>query len=112
VINSPDEGRCSGAWRAPAHHQEAAVFPSIFYLALAWIAALLAVNILLVVRARSMMVRILASDTLTLVLVALLVLFAYHERSAFYLDAALLLALLSFIGVIAASRYYRTGRPF
>ena len=88
------------------------MFPSIFYLALAWIAALLAVNILLVVRARSVTVRILASDTLTLVLVALLVLFSYHERSTFYLDAALLLALLSFIGVIAAARSYRTGRPF
>jgi multicomponent Na+:H+ antiporter subunit F len=85
---------------------------AIFSLAIIWIAALLAVNIALVVAARSVTVRILASDTLTLVLVALLVLFAHRERSAVYLDAALILALLSFIGVLAAARYHRTGRPF
>jgi multicomponent Na+:H+ antiporter subunit F len=88
------------------------MLPTIFYLAIIWIAALLAVNVVLVIAARSVTVRILASDTLTLVLVALLVLFAHRERSAFYLDAALILALLSFIGVIAAARYHRNGRPF
>jgi multicomponent Na+:H+ antiporter subunit F len=86
--------------------------PPVFNLALVWLAALLAVTIVLVIRARSVMVRLLAADTLTLVLVAVLVLFAHREGSAFYLDAALILALLSFVGVVAAARYYRTGRPF
>lgn len=84
----------------------------VFNVALIWLGLLLAANIVVVIRARSVAVRILAGDMLTLLLVAVLVLFAHHERSAFYLDAALLLALLSFVGVIAAGRYYRTGRPF
>jgi multicomponent Na+:H+ antiporter subunit F len=84
----------------------------IFNLALIWLAILLLGTILLVIRARSTMVRLLAADVLTLILVAVLVLFAHREGSAYYLDAALILALLSFIGVVAAGRYYRSGRPF
>ena len=86
--------------------------PFVFYLAVIWIAVLLGVNIFLVIWARSMTVRILAADTLTLILVALLVLFAHASRSAYYLDAALTLALLSFVGVVAAGRYWSEGRPF
>ena len=84
----------------------------LFNLAMIWLALLLLGTILLVLRARSTMVRLLAADVLTLLLVAVLVLFAQREGSAYYLDAALILALLSFIGVVAAGRYYRSGRPF
>jgi len=84
----------------------------LFNLAMIWLALLLLGTILLVLRARSTMVRLLAADVLTLILVAALVLFAQREGSAYYLDAALILALLSFIGVVAAGRYYRSGRPF
>jgi multisubunit Na+/H+ antiporter MnhF subunit len=66
----------------------------------------------LVIRARSITVRLLASDLLTLLLVAVLIVFAQHERSAYYFDAALILALLTFVGIVAAGRYYRLGRPF
>ncbi len=86
--------------------------PFVYYLAVTWIAVLLGVNIFLVIWARSMTVRILAADTLTLILVALLVLFAHAGRAAYYLDAALTLALLSFVGVVAAGRYWSAGRPF
>jgi len=44
--------------------------------------------------------------------VALLVVFAQHERSACYFDVALIVALLTFVGIVAAGRYYRLGRPF
>lgn len=84
----------------------------LFNLALIWLALLLLATILLVIRAKSTMVRLLAADVLTLILVAVLVMFAQREGAAYYLDAALILALLSFIGVIAAGRYYRSGRPF
>lgn len=84
----------------------------LFNLALIWLTLLLLGTILLVILARSTMVRLLAADVLTLILVAVLVLFAQREGSAYYLDAALILALLSFVGVIAAGRYYRSGRPF
>lgn len=84
----------------------------IFYLAVTWIAILLGVNVYLVIWARSTGARILAADALTLVLIALLVLVAHANRSAFYLDAALALALLTFVGVLAAARYWSIGRPF
>lgn len=84
----------------------------LFNTALIGLALLLLATILLVIRAKSTLVRLLAADVLTLILVAVLVLFAQREGRAYYLDAALILALLSFIGVIAAGRYYRSGRPF
>jgi multicomponent Na+:H+ antiporter subunit F len=84
----------------------------LFNLAIVWLALLIGVTIVLVIRARSITVRLLAADLLTLLLVALLVVFAQHERSAYYFDAALILALLTFVGTVAAGRYYRLGRPF
>jgi multicomponent Na+:H+ antiporter subunit F len=85
--------------------------PFVFYLAVAWIAVLLGVIAYGVVRARSTSVRILAADTLTLVLIALLVLLSHGARSPYYLDAALVLALLSFVATLAAARYWSLGRP-
>jgi multicomponent Na+:H+ antiporter subunit F len=84
----------------------------LFNLAIIWLTLLIGVTIVLVIRARSITVRLLASDLLTLLLVALLVVFAHHQRSAFYLDTALIVALLTFVGIVAAGRYYRLGRPF
>jgi multicomponent Na+:H+ antiporter subunit F len=83
-----------------------------FYLATGVIIVLLAVCAVLVIRARSQMVRVLALDTFTLVQVSLLGLLAYHQQAVFYLDAALMLSLLSFVGTLAAARYYRDGELF
>lgn len=84
----------------------------VFYLAVIWMAGLLGVTGILVIRARSPMGRILALDLLTLILAALLILYADATRTAFYLDAALALALLSFISTLAAVRYHSEGRVF
>lgn len=84
----------------------------VFALAAAWMTGLLAVAVLYVIRARSAMVRILALDALTLILVALLILYADATGTAYYLDAALALALLSFVGTLAAARYHSEGRLF
>ena len=56
--------------------------------------------------------RILALDTLTLILTALLVLYGTAERTSYYLDVALVLALLAFVGTLAAARYYGERRIF
>jgi len=56
--------------------------------------------------------RIVALDTLVLVLVALLVLVSAAEDRTFFLDAALMLALLGFVATVAAARYYGEGGPF
>jgi multicomponent Na+:H+ antiporter subunit F len=85
---------------------------TVFELAAAWMTLLLGVSVVYVIRARSAMVRILALDTLTLILVALLILYADANRAPYYLDAALALALLSFIATVAAARYHSEGRLF
>ncbi len=84
----------------------------VFYLATIWIIILVGVSAVWIIRARSPSDRILALDTLTLILIALLALFAHVHRSPYYLDAALTLALLAFIGTLAAARYYSQGKVF
>lgn len=86
--------------------------PTILYLSGVWTTALLGVLVVIIVRSRSMMVRILALDTLTSVLIALLGLFSAATGSSYYLDAALVLALLAFIGTLAAACYHISGRLF
>ncbi len=78
----------------------------VFYAAAAWMTVLLAVAVVAVIRVSETAGRILALDVLTLILVALLVLYGDANRSAYYLDAALILALLAFVGTLAAARYY------
>jgi multicomponent Na+:H+ antiporter subunit F len=63
-------------------------------------------------RARSVMTRILILDVLTLMLTALLILYADATRQPYYLDAAIALALLSFISTIAAARFQSERRLF
>lgn len=84
----------------------------IFYVALFWMMGLLLTTIVMVIRASSTMTRILALDALTLVLTAFLILYSTTTDSSYYLDAALLLALLSFLSTLAAARYFSEGRIF
>ncbi len=85
---------------------------AVFYLAMVWMTGLLGIAVVMVIRARSAMRRILALDVLTLILIALLILYADASQTAYYLDAALALALLSFIATLAAVRYHSDGRLF
>ncbi len=84
----------------------------VSYLAFAWMTVLLAVMVAAVIRLPTTASRILALDTLTLILVALLVLYADATRSPYFLDAALILALLAFLGTVAAARYHGERRIF
>ena len=78
----------------------------VFFLAIAWATVLLVACAAAVVRLRTTAARILALDTLTLVLVALLVVYATGQRSSYYMDAALILALLAFLSTLVAARYH------
>ena len=78
----------------------------VFFLAIAWVTVLLVACVAAVVRLRTTAARILALDTLTLVLVALLVVYATGQRSSYYMDAALILALLAFLSTLVAARYH------
>ena len=76
-------------------------------IALGWLLALFLVLLLIVARANSFLNRILALDTLSLVMIAILAVIAQFRAASFYLDAALALALLSFIGTLAAVHYHK-----
>lgn len=84
----------------------------VFYVATVWMTALLAASVGLIVGARSVLSRILTLDMLILILVALLALFSDAEGVSYFLDAALVLALLSFIATLAAARYHTEGKLF
>lgn len=84
----------------------------VFFIAAIWMTALLIVTALSVVRLRTTAARILALDTLTLVLVALLVLYGDANQSPYFLEAALALALLAFIATLAAARYHGNRKIF
>ena len=84
----------------------------VFYLAAAWMTLLLVVSVAAIIFLRSTAGRILALDMTTLILVALLVLYADANRSPYYLDAALVLSLLAFVATLALARYYGERRIF
>jgi multicomponent Na+:H+ antiporter subunit F len=84
----------------------------VFQIAVLWLAILVLPCVVLVLRAKSTAGRILALDTVVLILIGLLVLWSDAEGVAYFLDAALLLALLGFIGSLVAARFYGEGRIF
>ena len=84
----------------------------VFYLAFAWMTVLLVVGVAAVIKLRSTASRILALDMTTLILVALLVLYADANRAPYFLDAALVLALLAFLATLALARYHGERRIF
>ncbi|MDP8923887.1 MAG: monovalent cation/H+ antiporter complex subunit F [Chloroflexota bacterium] len=85
---------------------------SVLTLATLWIAGLLGVTVIVAIMTRSALTRILALDMLTLILVAFLALSTDAADSAHALDAALILALLSFVATLAAARFYSRGSLF
>lgn len=84
----------------------------VFYAAAVWMTVLLGTVVILLLRARSTLIRILALDTLTLILIALLIIYADVQGEAYYVDAALILALLSFVSTIAAARFHSERETF
>lgn len=84
----------------------------VYFIAMIWLVVLFCVCVVMIVRAESGLVRVLSLDTLTLVLVALLMVYSVTTGTAYYLDGAVVLALISFISVIAAVRYHGERRLF
>lgn len=83
----------------------------VFYVALVWLLVLLAVLVVLAVKARSTLDVVLAMDTLGLVFVAVLGLFSAWRGITGYLDAALVLALVSYVQTVAATRLHMGQKP-
>jgi multicomponent Na+:H+ antiporter subunit F len=84
----------------------------VLHVAVVWTGALLLAGVVRVLRAQAPLSRLLALDMLSLILIALLLLQSALAAAAYYLDAGLALALLSFAATVAAARYHSTGRPF
>jgi multicomponent Na+:H+ antiporter subunit F len=84
----------------------------VFIVAVGWSTILFSVVVFLVIKRSSAVDKIQALDVLSLILVALLVLFADSQESSYYLDVALIVSLLSFVAIIAAARYFGRGRIF
>jgi multicomponent Na+:H+ antiporter subunit F len=85
---------------------------AVFTIAALWLAVLVIACAVLVLRARSAASRILALDTLVLILIGLLVLWSDSEGVSYFLDAALVLAVLAFVATLAVARFHGEGRVF
>lgn len=78
-------------------------------LAALMIGAALLLNLYRLLRGPDSTDRILALDTLYINAVGLVVLLCIHTGSKIYFEAALVIALLGFIGTIALARYVTAG---
>ncbi len=77
--------------------------------AFAWLVVLLLASVALVVRRQPEASRVLSLEVLVFVLVGVLVVVGDVEAVTYYQDAALVLALLSFVGTLAALRFLSRG---
>ena len=77
--------------------------------AFAFMALALLLNLWRVVRGPDLPDRILALDTLYVNSIALLVLFGIYLDTAIYFEAALLIAMMGFVGTVAVAKYLLRG---
>lgn len=84
----------------------------VFHVGAIWLTVLVGATIAMMVRSDSMSVRILMLDLLTILIVGLLLLYATSYEVEFLIDVALAVAILSFLGTLAAARYYGRGSLF
>lgn len=86
------------------------MFHIFIEIALGWATLLLVACVPRLIRSDDGLSRILALETLLSIMVILLCVFSLMTRNTFYLDSALVLALLGFTGTVAATIYYRDQR--
>lgn len=78
-------------------------------LALLMIGLAIVLNLWRLLRGPSLPDRILALDTMYINAIALLILFGVYQSSNVYFEAALLIAVLGFVGTVALSKYLLRG---
>ena len=87
--------------------------PEVVYaVAVGWSTLLLFGGGLLLLRARDTLHRVLALDVLVAIVIILLTILSYLRDVSYYVDAALALALLSFVATLVAVRHLTRGGPF
>jgi multicomponent Na+:H+ antiporter subunit F len=77
-----------------------------------WATLLLLAGGVVLLRSRDTLHRVLALDVLVSIVVVLLTILSYLRDVSYYIDAALALALLSFVATLVAVRHVIRGRPF
>lgn len=82
---------------------------AVLPIAFALVALAVAMNFWRLLMGPSLPDRILALDTLYVNTIALLVLLGIHLGSALYFEAALLIALMGFVGTVALCKYLLRG---
>lgn len=78
-------------------------------LAMVMVSLALVLNLWRLVRGPSLPDRILALDTMYINSIALLVLYGLSQASMLYFEAALLIAVMGFVGTVALSKYLLRG---
>ncbi|ABE51154.1 cation:proton antiporter [Methanococcoides burtonii] len=56
--------------------------------------------------------RVIAVDAMTTVIIVILGIYSYMQESAFFMDVALVLAIISFVGTVTISKYLDEGAVF
>lgn len=79
------------------------------FIALGLVSLALLLSLVRLVKGPSIPDRILALDTLYINTIAILILLGIHLSSALYFEAALLIAVLGFVGTVALSKYLLRG---
>lgn len=79
------------------------------FIALSLVSLALLLSLVRLIQGPSTSDRILALDTLYINTIAMLILLGIHLSSALYFEAALLIAVLGFVGTVALSKYLLRG---
>jgi multicomponent K+:H+ antiporter subunit F len=82
---------------------------TIMPIAMVMISIAIALNLWRLAIGPSLPDRILALDTMYVNAIALLILFGIYQGSALYFEAALLIAVMGFVGTVALSKYLLRG---
>jgi multicomponent K+:H+ antiporter subunit F len=69
----------------------------------------LLLNLYRLLKGPSLPDRIIALDTMYINTIALLVLYGIYQKSSFYFEAALLIAVMGFVGTVVLSKYLLRG---
>jgi len=81
----------------------------IIPLAMLSVSVAIALNLWRLIKGPSLPDRILALDTMYINAIALLVLFGVYQATMLYFEAALLIAVMGFVGTVALSKYLLRG---
>ncbi len=86
--------------------------PIFLNICIGLICVLILALVIMAVTARSILTRLLAVNTLSLPLIAILALYSLLHGESYYMDIAIYLALISFVATLGIARYILEGRLF